>query len=160
MNRLGFTDRIGQRRRSLPLRTQLLVLAAGAVVCWTVLGFALQYFRTYTLAREAARLERHRQDLLVQNASLLAEIQRLRTDDQYLERLARGQLGMLRPGEVELVIVPAEPARRPTERDSARTEVAQAGGPVQSIGKVVRDATRVVRGILDRILGWLPHGGP
>jgi cell division protein FtsB len=141
-----------QRRRSLPLRTQLLMLAAGSLVCWTILGFALQYFRTYTLAREADRLERRRHDLLIQNASLLAEINRLRTDDRYLEELARGQLGMLRPGERELVIIPAEPALRPTERDSSTTEPAQAGGVAQAIGKAVREATQAIQGILDRVL--------
>jgi cell division protein FtsB len=138
-----------------------LLLVAGGVVCWTLLGFALQYFRTYTLARESSRLERRRHDLLVQNASLVAEIERLRTDDQYLERLARGQLGMLRPGELEMVIVPAEPARHLTEHDPARSEVAQqAEGPGQSVGRVVRDATQAVRAVLERLLSRLPRGEP
>jgi hypothetical protein len=94
---------------------------------WSVVGFALQYVRTYTLAREAGRLERRRQVLLSENASLRSEIQRLRTDDQYLEQLARQELGMLRPGEMEMVIVPeAPPPHRPSEREPrARDDAGQ-----------------------------------
>jgi cell division protein FtsB len=113
------------RRRAWPrtLAGRLVVLAAVALAGWTGAAFALQYVRTYSLAREAARLERHRRDLLVQNASLLAEIRRLRTDDEYIERLAREQLGMLRPGEIELVIVPLSPTKRHSERDPATVQV-------------------------------------
>jgi cell division protein FtsB len=136
--------------------TRLLMLAAASLVGWTILGFALQYFRTYTLAREAARLERHRLDLLAGNAALLAEIQRLRTDDQYLERLAREQLGMLRPGEMELVIVPAGSVRRRSERDAATTVAAQAEGPWESMKRFVRSAPEAVRAALERALARLP----
>ena len=136
------------------------MLAAAAVVCWTVIGFALQYFRTYTLAREATRLERRRQDLLAQNVSLRAEIQRLHTDDQYLERLARGQLGMLRPGEMELVIVPVEPIRQPTERDHAKTEIAEPKGLGPSLGRAVRDTTQALRAAFKRLRDTLLTGGP
>lgn len=105
------------------LTGRLAALLGAAAACWAVLAFGVQYVHTYTLAREATRLERHRRDLLVQNASLLAEIKRLRTDDQYIERLAREQLGMLRPGEMELVIVPLTPTTRHIERDAARADV-------------------------------------
>ena len=129
------------------------------VVCWTIAGFALQYFRTYTLAREATRLERRRVDLLAQNASLRAEIERLRTDDQYLEQLARGQLGMLRPGEMELVIVPAQPIRQPAGRDRARTEDARPGGPGPALNRALRDTTQVVWTILKRFRDTLLSSG-
>ena len=152
MNRLVSADRIGQRKRSRPIGTRLMMVAAGSVVCWTVVAFSVQYFRTYTLAREATRLERRRHDLLAQNASLRAEIERLRTDDRYLERLARGQLGMLRPGEIELVIVQAGSTRQPTEHEPARPEVAPAQDPVQSFGRVVQDVSQAVRALLKRTL--------
>lgn len=155
------------RRRAWPhtLTGQLAVLAAVAVVCWTVVAFGLQYVRTYSLAREAARLERHRQDLLVQNASLLAEIRRLRTDDQYIERLAREQLGMLRPGEIELVIVPLAATKRHSERDPATVQVT--GPPpdrldsakelLQRVTAIVRDLMETVRAAAERALErWHP----
>jgi cell division protein FtsB len=146
---------VNRQRRTTSLETRLLVLIAGSLVGWTVLGLSVQYFRTYTLAREAARLEQHRRDLLAENASLLAEIQRLRTDDQYLERLAREQLGMLRPGEMELVIVPAGSVRRPGEPETATPEAAQADGPWESLRRVLRSTPEIVRAVLERALGRL-----
>lgn len=136
------------------------MLAAASLVGWTVLGFAVQYFRTYALAREAARLERHREELLAENTALLAEIRRLRTDDQYLERLAREQLGMLRPGEIELVIVPGGSTHRAIERDPASTEVAKPEGPFASLGRLLWDATQAARAALERALRRLPQNPP
>jgi cell division protein FtsB len=136
------------------------MLVVATVVCWTVLAFGVQYIRTYTLAREAARLERHRQDLLVQNASLLGEIRRLRTDDQYIEQLARDQLGMLRPGEIELVIVPAAPAKRHSERDPARTEVTPSAGRLDSAKQALRHLIEAARESAERLLDRLRPAAP
>ena len=140
--------------------TRLLMLAAASLVGWTILGFAVQYFRTYTLAREAVRLERHRGDLLAENAALLAEIRRLRTDDQYLERLAREQLGMLRPGEIELVIVPGGSTHRAIERDPVSIEVAKPEGPFASLGRFLQVASEAARAALKRALEQLPRETP
>jgi cell division protein FtsB len=142
------------RRRAWPhtFIGRLAVLAAAAAVCWTVVAFGVQYVRTYSLAREAARLERHRQDLLVQNASLLTEIRRLRTDDQYIERLAREQLGMLRPGEIELVIVPLAPTKRHNERDPATVQVvAPPPDRLDSAKELLQRVTEIVRGMLETL---------
>jgi len=92
-----------------------------------LLAVAVQHFRTYTLVREAARLERHRDDLVLGNAALRVEIQRLRTDDRYIERLAREQLGMLRPGEMELVVIPTAD-QHPTGQDPTTARARQHGG--------------------------------
>ena len=136
-----------------PVGMRVVSAAAGFVALWMVLGLGVQCFRTYTLAREAVRLEQHRRDLLKQNALLLAEIQRLRTDDQYLERLAREQLGMLRTGEIELVIVPAPPVHRPDQYQPAGTEGAQPGGPLQSIRQAAHRAGQLLRTLLDWAAG-------
>jgi len=146
--------------RTPSIGTRLLMLAAASLVGWTVLGFAVQYFRTYTLAREAVRLERHRKDLLAENGALLAEIRRLRTDDQYLERLAREQLGMLRPGEMELVIVPGGSNHRAIERDPGSTEVAKPDGPFASWGRILWNASETARAALKRALEQLPRDTP
>ncbi len=155
-------ERTGAERRKPPgsLTGRLAALVAAVVVCWTVLAFGLQYVRTYSLAREAARLERHQRDLLVQNASLLGEIRRLRTDDQYIERLAREQLGMLRPGEIELVIVPMAPTKRHSERDPARTEVTPSAGRLDSAKRFLRDMIEVVRGAAERAFDRLHSAAP
>lgn len=78
-----------------------------------LVALSMQYARTYSLAREAARLDQHRRDLILANARLREEIQRLETDDRYIERLAREQLGLVRPGEIELLLVPEGAAPPP-----------------------------------------------
>jgi hypothetical protein len=74
-----------------------------------LVALSAQYFRTYSLARQAERLEQRRHDLVAENQALREEIHRLQTDDRYIEQLAREQLGLLKPGEVELQIVPSQP---------------------------------------------------
>ncbi len=82
-----------------------LVVGAVCMAAGMLIAVSTQYARTYTLARQAARLEQKRQALEAANHSLRVDIQRLQTDDRYIEKLAREQLGLLRPGEVELQIV-------------------------------------------------------
>jgi cell division protein FtsL len=61
---------------------------------------------------DAARLERQVAELEAQNAQLLADIAKLR-DPTYLERVARECLGMVRPGEIALVMEPGGAHRPP-----------------------------------------------
>jgi len=156
----GERKRAERRKPPGSLTGRLVVLVAAVVVCWTVLAFGVQYVRTYSLAREAARLERHQRDLLVQNASLLGEIRRLRTDDQYIERLAREQLGMLRPGEIELVIVPMAPTKRHSERDPARTEVTPSAGRLDSAKQLLQNVIEAVRAAAERALDRVQRAAP
>jgi cell division protein FtsB len=144
----GERIRSGRPRAARGVGTSLLWLVAASLVGWTVVGFALEYVRTYTLAREAVRLEERRQALVRANAALAEEIQRLRTDDQYLEQLARQELGMLRPGEMELVIVPQTPARgRVTERGAEAHPVIRR-----------EDRLELLRGLADYTLGEIRDG--
>lgn len=148
-----------RRRNPVPLRTRLLVACAGSLAGWMLLAVGVQHLRTYTLVREAARLERRRQDLRTENAALRVEIQRLRTDNQYIERLAREQLGMLRPGERELVIIPASD-QRPAGQDPTASRVEQRGEPSRSIGWLIQEAARSVSALLERVLGARPARAP
>ena len=52
------------------------------------------------LRAERQRLGEQAVALLQQNAGLREQIQQLKTDDRFLEALARRELGMTRPGEV------------------------------------------------------------
>jgi cell division protein FtsB len=62
--------------------------------------------RTYLSERsQITDLTRQAQVLEQRNAKLAAQIQRLH-DPEYLEKLARECLGMVRPGEVAFVVVP------------------------------------------------------
>lgn len=92
----------------VPVRGRRRLTTIGAAV-GLVMGFTAlshQYAKTYTLAREESRLAQRRHELIADNARLREEIERLRTDDRYIEEIARRQLGLVRPGEIELFIVP------------------------------------------------------
>ena len=58
-------------------------------------------FRRYSRrSREVEDLKVQNRAVAAKNARLLAEIQRLRSDDGAIERAAREELGFVRPGEV------------------------------------------------------------
>lgn len=75
-----------------------------------VLGIAFggAYWDGYQLRREAAQLGRERDDLRRQNVQLREEIRLLNTPE-YIERIAREQLGLVRPGEVAVILVQPTP---------------------------------------------------
>jgi cell division protein DivIC len=95
------------------------VLAGLAVVLMGLFGSA--YWDGYQVRREAARLVRERDELRRQNAQLREEIRLLHTPE-YIERLAREQLGLVRPGEIAVILVQPTPApAAPTaEKDAGR----------------------------------------
>lgn len=73
-----------------------------AIIGVIVSGFAGEHGVAHLLhLREERRMisERHFR-LLDENARLAREITRLRSDDLYLEELARRELGLVRPNEV------------------------------------------------------------
>lgn len=87
----------------------LIVALLGAVTY----AFGSSFLQVYRLKREAARLEQVKQDLIEHNAQLREEIKLLHTPG-YVERIAREQLGLVKPGEIALLIVrPKPPAPRP-----------------------------------------------
>jgi cell division protein FtsB len=60
----------------------------------------------------ALSLKREIEDLRAQNASLAVEIAALRSDPRAIERLAREELGLARPGETVFLIREEEASRR------------------------------------------------
>ncbi|MBI3997651.1 MAG: septum formation initiator family protein [Armatimonadetes bacterium] len=87
------------------------MVAVGVLV---VVGavFGSVYWEGYQVRREAARLVRERDELRLQNAQLREEIGLLDTPE-YVERLAREQLGLVRPGEIAVILVRPTPAPAP-----------------------------------------------
>jgi len=63
---------------------------------------------------EASRLARERDDLRKQNAQLREEIRLLNTPED-IERIAREQLGLVKPGEVAVILVAPSPAPAATD---------------------------------------------
>lgn len=90
-----------------------LVLLVGGLFAFSSAQAA---YRLYQLTRQVAELEHQRRVLLAENRRLREEVRRL-YDPAYVERLAREQLGMVRPGEIAVVLVP-EPT--PTPRPGRR----------------------------------------
>jgi cell division protein DivIC len=96
-------------------------VVALAVCAVLAMVFGGAYWDGYQLRREAARLGRERDELRKQNAQLREEIKLLHTPD-YIERIAREQLGLVRPGEIAVILMrptPA-PAAAPTPRVEER----------------------------------------
>lgn len=90
----------------------LALVAAGLFA----LSTAQAGLRVYHLTRQVAELEHQRHALLQENRKLREEIRRL-YDPAYVERLAREQLGLVRPGEIAVVLVPEPtPTPRPKNR--------------------------------------------
>ncbi|HEV2438760.1 MAG TPA: septum formation initiator family protein [bacterium] len=97
---------VAPRAETNARRRRLVTIGAALALAMALAGLTNQYAKTYTLARDEARLEQRRRDLIADNARLRDEIERLQTDDRYIEQIAREQLGLVRPGEVELLVVP------------------------------------------------------
>src|SRR3990172_4383359 len=66
-------------------------------------AFGSSYLTTYRLRREAARLD----------GEVREEIRRLHTPE-YIERLAREQLGLVKPGEIPVILIRPTPTPRPS----------------------------------------------
>jgi len=90
-------------RLSSYIRRQWLSLILGLILVL----FAMSLFAgplgprdLLTLRRHRKVLEARREELLARNASLRTDVQRLTSDDRYLERLIRRELGYTRPNEL------------------------------------------------------------
>jgi cell division protein FtsL len=86
----------------------------------SAVAFTTTFLELFRLQREADRLVRMRTALQQESAALREEIRALHTPE-YIEKIAREQLGLVKPGEIVLLIVqppppvPAHPAPVPEE---------------------------------------------
>jgi cell division protein FtsB len=70
--------------------------------------------RTLALRRDLAALRARNQDLRVENERLAREAEALRDDPAAIERVARAELGWVKPGEIVVDLgAPVGPAARP-----------------------------------------------
>ena len=103
-------------RRRASLRAAVLV---GLVVLVGVLFVGVFPTRTYLAQRgDLADTERRLEVLASQNRELAERAARLNTDAE-IERLAREQYNLVRPGEEAFAILPA-PSRRPAPRPAPK----------------------------------------
>jgi cell division protein FtsB len=90
------------------------VLLAVIVLAAILILLGLRSLDVYRLDREAARLATLKRSLQQQNAVLREEKKLLHTPG-YVEKIAREQLGLVKPGEIAILIVtpPAQPKPAP-----------------------------------------------
>jgi len=67
--------------------------------------------RVWALKKEVEILEREVGALRSDTARLTAEVDRLRTDPEYIEQIAREKLGLVKPGERVYKLPPASGSR-------------------------------------------------
>ncbi len=59
----------------------------------------LGLLKWYSLHRERARLKQEIDELILKESQLTQEIEQIKTDDEYLEKIAREKFQMVKPGE-------------------------------------------------------------
>ena len=90
----------GLRRKATTLFSLLLLIA---LVVGSLFGDR-GILNLVSQREHAAAVERQLQELRAENARLAGEILSLRTDPRSIERIAREELGLVRPGETVFLI--------------------------------------------------------
>jgi len=95
--------------------------AAAAVVVMFALGYIPYHVyarsglaRTIELGRDLKALRARNAQLAAENDRLAREAQALRDDPEAIERVARAELGWVRPGEIIVDLTPPPGAERPS----------------------------------------------
>ncbi|HVU51025.1 MAG TPA: septum formation initiator family protein [Polyangia bacterium] len=70
--------------------------------------------RTLVLRRDLKTLRARNAQLAAENDRLAREAEALRDDPEAIERVARAELGWVRPGEIIVDLTPAPAAERPS----------------------------------------------
>jgi len=96
----------GLRRKALMLTS---VLALIALVVSSLFGDR-GFLELLQQRRKTRALQHEIEDLGIRNSHLASEIRSLREDARSVEKLAREQLGLARPGETVFLIRPASPS--------------------------------------------------
>ena len=99
---------VGLRKKAAALGS---VIALIALVVGSFFGDR-GFIQLVAKREQTESLRREIEELRAENARLAAEIAALRTDPRAIERLAREQLGLARPGET-VFLIREEPQERP-----------------------------------------------
>ena len=101
-----------RRREQRGLRRKAALLASVIAIIALVVGSLFGdrgILQVMTQRQRALELAREIEGIRGENARLAAEIHALRTDPRAIERIAREQLGLARPGETVFLLRDAEP---------------------------------------------------
>jgi len=101
-----------RRREQRGLRRKAALLASVIAIIALVVGSLFGdrgILQVMAQRQRALELAREIEDIRAENVRLAAEIRALRTDPRAIERIAREQLGLARPGETVFLIRDADP---------------------------------------------------
>lgn len=96
----------GLTRSERRLLRRLLVLALAAGVLWFLFAPGSGVFRYHRLQKQIEALSQENKSLLERNAELRKEVERLQTDEAYLEQMARQKYGLLKENETVYEFTP------------------------------------------------------
>lgn len=100
-----------------PLRT-LLLLASIAVVVSFLLAIGHRTIQIYQLQKEGVQLQREVAVLEARNKQLQAQQEGLKNDAD-IERIAREELNLIKPGETAVVVLPSQEVITRMEQQAA-----------------------------------------
>jgi len=85
-----------QRKRLLRISFALILL----VILWVVFAPGRGMYHLHQRSKYLAGLETENEDLVQQNSDISRDIERLQSDEEYLEQVAREEHGMLKDNEM------------------------------------------------------------
>lgn len=85
--------------KQVPLKKRLFFFLLILIFIYFVVLFARQYWRMYKMQQSLAAITERIEEVKQENEELQAEIERLHSPD-YIEQIAREELGMARSGEI------------------------------------------------------------
>lgn len=92
--------------------TKIIILAAALFAVYFIVGGALNAVRSHQLSQEESRLQADINDLDSRSERLTA-LKEYLNSDEYIESVAREQLGLVRKGETGFVAISAQPTPSP-----------------------------------------------
>lgn len=141
--------RLATRREEAPAKGRFLgiridhivVLLTLPVIVFLAFSAGRKALETYALKQEAAAIQTEIDGLRVRNAELRKQIEYLRSD-AYVERVAREELDLVKPGDVSFVVTPVDRGQpvavavpavtKPSPQASAPTSAIPWRDPIQS----------------------------
>ena len=106
-----FKDNVSKRLPKISVGRIVLAVTA-LVVAYFLVGGAFNAIRSHQLREQEGQLRSEIRDLQDRYRELGA-LQRYLDSDEYIEAVAREQLGLVRKGEIGIVAIPTEPSPNP-----------------------------------------------
>ncbi len=103
-------------RKRLPRfsATRLILLAAACMVVYFLASGAANLVRSHQLTQEEGSLQSQIDDLESRYERLVA-LEEYLESDEYIEAIAREQLGLVKPGETAFIAIPTQTSPSPEE---------------------------------------------